>query len=330
MKIAIYGAGSCGCYLGGLLNLADNHVSLICRAPIKAAIEDAKGIRLTDYDGQDIRVMPSALLTQLDDSHYDIVLVTLKCHQLMSAIDDLATLAKRGATLLFMQNGLGSLDAIRQHLVADSTLQGIVPFNILSKGNAHFHRGTQGKLILQHHDTTVILRTQLDSLGFDCLLSYDMRPAIYGKLLMNLNNALNAIADIPLKTQLQDRRYRLILAAAMKEWLTIAKAQGVKLLPYTAVSPTLLPRLLALPNWLFARLASAMLAIDPEARSSMWEDLQEGRQTEISYLNGAVVSIAQQGQHTAPINEGICRLLAAKERGECVSTEDLFRLTQLN
>ena len=69
-----------------------------------------------------------------------------------------------------------------------------------------------------------------------------------------------------------------------------------------------------------------MIAIDPEARSSMWEDIQAGRKTEIEFLNSAVADLAQETKIPAPINHGISQLVTAKERGEDVKLEQLFAL----
>jgi 2-dehydropantoate 2-reductase len=73
--------------------------------------------------------------------------------------------------------------------------------------------------------------------------------------------------------------------------------------------------LLRLPNWLFTRVAAQMLRIDPEARSSMWEDLQAGRRTEIDYLNGAVVALAASLGRTAPANQQLVTLVRQAENG---------------
>jgi len=59
---------------------------------------------------------------------------------------------------------------------------------------------------------------------------------------------------------------------------------------------------LALPDWLFFRVAAAMLRIDPEARSSMWEDLERGRTTEVDFINGEVVRLAREVGVEAPYN----------------------------
>lgn len=48
----------------------------------------------------------------------------------------------------------------------------------------------------------------------------------------------------------------------------------------------------------------------------MWEDLQAGRRTEIDYLNGAVISLAQSIGRTAPANERIVELIRRAEIGK--------------
>src|SRR3989344_4793880 len=70
------------------------------------------------------------------------------------------------------------------------------------------------------------------------------------------------------------------------EVLRVMARAGIAPAQVTAVSPTLLPHVLRLPNWLFTRLAKRMLQIDAKARSSMWDDLEAGRVTEIDALSG--------------------------------------------
>jgi 2-dehydropantoate 2-reductase len=324
MQLAIYGAGSTGCYLGGLLQLCGHDVSLICRQRIRDSIIEAGGISLTDYTGQNEKVMPTGLITQLADETFDAVFVTLKCHQLEAAVADLKRLAEDGAQLFFMQNGLDSLDTVQYQLPNNALWQGITPFNILSMDNARFHRGTEGAFVLHRTSITEQLAEQLGAIGFPCELHRDMKPLIYGKLLLNLNNALNAVADQPIKTQLENRKLRRLYAAAQREWLQVATAEGVELGQFTAVKPAWMPIILSLPNWLFLRLAKAMLDIDPHARSSMWEDISMGRKTEIEFLNEAVVKRAEKLGLDTPVNRKISALIHNLERGDSVTLEQLY------
>lgn len=326
MRLAIYGAGSTGCYLGGLLKLCGHDVSLICRERIRNAIVEAEGITLRDFTGQNVKVMPDSLITTLDTECFDAVFVTLKCYQLESALPDLKKLAERGCECIFMQNGLGSFEQARQSLPPEACKQGITPFNVLSLPGAVFHRGTAGSLIFEESSVSRLVAPQLEKLGFETQLFRDMRPVVYGKLLLNLNNALNAIADVPIKQQLEDRRLRTVLGRAQEEWLQVAQHEQVKLERFTKVAPKRLPFILKLPNWLFLRLAKSMLEIDPQARSSMWEDIQAQRKTEIEYLNLAVATKAKTLGLRAPVNQGISELILKKEQGQTTRLEDLYAL----
>jgi 2-dehydropantoate 2-reductase len=73
------------------------------------------------------------------------------------------------------------------------------------------------------------------------------------------------------------------------------------------------PRILRLPNWLFRRVAASMLAIDPEARSSMWEDLERRRPTEIDHLQGAILRLAGKADVRVPLTKRIVRLVKEAE-----------------
>jgi 2-dehydropantoate 2-reductase len=73
------------------------------------------------------------------------------------------------------------------------------------------------------------------------------------------------------------------------------------------------PRLLATPDAVFARLGGKMLAMDPLARSSMSDDLAAGRTTEVDWINGEVVHLAERLGQRAPINAQLCAMVHAAE-----------------
>jgi len=145
--------------------------------------------------------------------------------------------------------------------------------------------------------------------GLATMLPPDIRAVQWGKLLLNLNNPVNALSDLPLRQELLDRDCRRVFAALQTEALRVMARAGITPAQVTAVSPTLLPHVLRLPNWLFTRLAKRMLQIDATARSSMWDDLEAGRVTEIDALSGAVVRLAAQHGIAAPLNARMCELL---------------------
>jgi 2-dehydropantoate 2-reductase len=139
-------------------------------------------------------------------------------------------------------------------------------------------------------------------------------PVQWAKLLLNLNNAINALSNRPLKEELSQHAYRLCLAMAQKEALALLKRAGIRPAKVTLLPASWIPRVLGVPDVLFERLGRTMLTIDPLARSSMSDDLAMGRTTEIDWINGEVVRLAQRLEQTAPVNERL--LVREAERSE--------------
>jgi hypothetical protein len=82
----------------------------------------------------------------------------------------------------------------------------------------------------------------------------------------------------------------------------------------TPIPMNWMPHLLRLPDAVFAMLLGRTMKIDPEARSSMWEDLQRGRRTEIDYLQGVIVEIAERRRLSVPLSHEKARRSSLRTR----------------
>ena len=135
----------------------------------------------------------------------------------------------------------------------------------------------------------------------------------WGKLLLNLNNALNALSDLPLQAQLQQRAWRLLFADQMAEGLAVLRAAGISPIATAAMPSWLTPHVLRLPDSLFGVILRRVMKIDADARSSMWEDLQRGRPTEVDYLQGVVVQSANRLGVETPLSRRVIDLVKLAE-----------------
>jgi len=319
MEIVIFGAGSIGCYLGAVLTKQKVDVTLVGRERLKNTIEQQGGIRISDYQGHSDHVPDVQYTTDPSVlSNANVVLVTLKCTAVAEGRKVLAHFCRDDAIIVCLQNGVGSEQLVQESLPANQVLAGIVPFNVLENDGA-FHRGTEGGLYLPNLPVLKPIQDALIAYGVPCEFPNDMNAVIWGKLLLNLNNAINAFADIPLKQQLSQRGYRALLSACQKELLRYCAAKQIKLAKLTAVPPSWLPAILNLPDWLFQLVAKKMLDIDPLARSSMWEDVQSGKETEIQFLNAKVAELAGSVGIPAPANKLVTELLEVRRSGESIT-----------
>jgi 2-dehydropantoate 2-reductase len=294
-------------------------VTLFLR-PALSSIIATHGLRISDLDGLDRAVAASAIRLATDPeaafAGADIILVTVKSRDTALMAGLIAEHAASGCTIISLQNGVGNVDLLLQRLGGMARIvAGMVPFNVVqthgSGEQARFHRATSGTIVIGAG--VVGLREALDVKGAAVREHPDMPSVLWAKLLLNLNNALNALSGLPLATQIADRRWRLLFARQIDEALAALKAAGIKPAKIEGVAPSMIPRILRLPDWLFRRVAGRMLAIDPEARSSMWEDLNRRRPTEIDYLQGAVLGLAGKNRIPAPTTEAIVRLVRQAE-----------------
>lgn len=278
----------------------------------------AYGLTAQDLDGACYQVASPAVYTEFEVLRTaQLVLVTVKALDLETLLPQLAQYLSADCVVVAMQNGV-AIAPLYQQFLSQTVLRAIVPFNVIKISPGFYARTTGANMIWQQTKDPRILAVlaQLQRLQVCSKQLESVKAAEFGKLLLNLNNAINALTDIPLQQQLLQRPYRLLLAAAMMELLDLCRRLQIKSYSFTVMPNRYLPLLLRSPDWLFKRLAKKMLAISPDARSSMWDDIQAGKATEIDFLNGAVVTLAQQLQLDAPVNRLLVQLVKRKEQGE--------------
>ena len=318
-QFVIAGAGSIGCYVGGCLALSGCNVVFLARPRI-ASILHRHGLNVTDLEGRS-RALEPTRLTVTDDPQAalrdaSVVLVTVKS----AATEEMAGLVDRyapqDATVISLQNGVENAGRLQAAMQTHRTiLAGMVAFNVVmddsGEGALSVHRATEGDVLIQ--DSAGQPAKLLSCDGLPVKSSSEIGAVLWGKLLLNLNNAINALSDLPLATQLGDRSWRRLLATQMDEALRVMEVHNIRPAKLAAVAPSLLPTILRLPNWLFQRLARRMLAIDPKARSSMWEDLVRRRITEIDEFQGAIIRLGLASGTPTPVSTRIVNAIRDAE-----------------
>jgi 2-dehydropantoate 2-reductase len=292
---------------------AGRRVALLARPRVIEEIE-ANGLRLTSFEGFDRRIASNQLTLSEDPSilrDTGVVLVTVKSADTAEIADVIAQHAPADAVIVSLQNGVGNVSLLRQRLPGRRVLAGMVPFNVIAPGAGRFHRATSGDIVIEQDDAGTA--NQLSVPGLKLRPSSDMTGVQWGKLLVNLNNALNALADLPLRRQLAQRPWRRLFADQMVEGLAAMRAEGIKPVSPTPIPAGWMPPLLRLPDMIFEAMLGRTMKIDPEARSSMWEDLQRGRRTEIDYLQGVITEIAARRGLDAPLSRRIVELIRKAE-----------------
>jgi 2-dehydropantoate 2-reductase len=313
LKLAVFGAGAIGCYVGGRLAASGLDVAFVARQRLSDEMSE-HGLRLRDLGG-DAATLPKERVKVATDASgladRDIALCCVKSGQTREAGTALAAVLPQGAIVISLQNGVRNADVLREALPRRIVLAGIVGFNVVHLGPGEFFRATTGPIVIEAAPDRRLaaLVERLAACGFEAGLSHDIAAQQWAKLIVNLGNAVSALSGASTRDMLLSATCRRILAALIEEALGVLDTAGITLAKLGPLPPRLFPFLLRLPTPLFRVAARAQLKVDPEARSSMHDDLARRRVTEVDYLNGEIVRLAGQHGRDAPLNRRIVALV---------------------
>ena len=320
MKIAVVGAGAIGGYLGARLSLAGEDVTFIARNRNLAAI-NAHGFRLILEDGsqQDARAV-RAVQDMADAGPQDVVLLTLKAHQLRDVLPQLRTLFRPDTVVVTMINGVPwwyfhkLAGPFEGRAVASVDPDGLIAASIeperiigsvvypaaelLEPGVVRVIEGN--RFTLGEPDGSRSARVEALSIammraGFKSPVAKDIRAEIWIKLWGNLSfNPISALTHATLVDICRFPVARELAANMMREAQSVAESLGVKF-----------------KITLEQRIAGAE-AVGAH-KTSMLQDVEHGRALELEALVGGVIELGRITGTATPTISAIyaaARLLA--------------------
>jgi len=318
LHIGVMGAGAIGGYVGARLAAKGaTEVTLIGRKALADTIA-RHGVTLRELD-HDAHVDPAMVRIEEDVhalSSCDVVFCCVKSGATAETAKILANVLEPTTVVVSLQNGLRNPEVLSAALPRNPVLPAVVDFNVIICEGAVFHRTTSGSLIIE---TRAEGQDQpwVDALRAAGLEVEEVRPIApeqWTKLLLNLNNAVSALSGAPTRDMILSRPYRRVIATLINEGLDVLHEAGIRTANFHGVPLRVMAFILKLPTPIVRMVIRAQLRIDPEARTSMWTDLERGRPTEVDFLNGEIVRLADQHGIAAPINRRIAELVHEAER----------------
>ena len=286
-----------------------------------ALVETRGGLRAIDLDGQTYHPRPDLLVTadQGELRAVEVCLLAVKSQDNGAAVRALAPVLAPSALVVCFQNGLGNAESLRDAGLGRTAVDAIITYNVVREEQATFRQATSGSLLIgaspRGEQAIGELRRAFSQAGLPLALRPDIAAVAAGKLLVNLGNGLSAATGLPTAAALRSPAFRRCFSACVREGLRVFAAARMPVAAVDRLHPAMMARLMGLPESVFSRLASLLVRVDPEARSSTLQDLDRDRTTEIDQLNGAIVALAARHHTEAPRNrwvtEAVHRLEAA-------------------
>ncbi len=300
MRVGVVGAGAIGGYLGGLLAAAGDEVTLIARGPNLAAIQ-ARGMTVVLEDGREV-VAPGIRATERmrDAGPQDVVLLTVKAHQVAPIAGELGHLCHPDTSIVTMQNGIpwwyfqrhggpydgtpvraADPDGAIARAVDPARLIGSVVYpaaTLAAPGVVHVVEGrrfTLGELDGATTPRVEAISARLVAAGFKAPITADIRGEIWLKLWGNLSfNPISALTHATLAGLLRFPLTRELCVHMMEEAQAVAARLDVQI---------------RLP--IERRIAGAEKV--GEHKTSMLQDVEAGKPLEIEALVGAVAELGR-------------------------------------
>lgn len=297
------GAGAMGCLYGGHLAEAGVDVSLmdVWREHVDAI--NAKGLHMTGVSGDRVVHVPATIDPETV-GEIDLMLLFVKSYDTAQAMRDSGPLIGGDTCVLTLQNGLGNLEAITEVVGAGRVLGGTTSHGSTLVGPGEIRHAGVGPTVIGTLDggSRSMAETAADMFNGASLqtrVSGDVRGDIWGKVLVNLGiNALTALTGLRNGQLLEIPELRLLMRLAVEEGMMVAEADGVDLSIIDHVAHVY-------------EVAEATGA----NRSSMLQDVDRGRRTEIDALNGAVVGLGEKLGVETPVNRALTSLVKGLEHG---------------
>ncbi len=284
-----------GSFFGGLLSTRQD-VLLVGRAAHMEAVRD-HGLKIS---GKTVRLARPQASTRVPASaHPELVLVATKAYDTAAAMTQLRRFA-RSATFLTLQNGIDNPDVIARtaaRVIAGTTAHGVTFLGPGEVRHAGLGDTTIGGWKGVGRDDVVLVRDMFEEAGIRTRISGDVRRELWSKLVVNVSiNPIAALAGVPNGRLVRDKHLAALLESVGREAVAVARADGILLDADEAVRRS--------------RLVAKRTAGN---RSSMLQDLDLHRRTEIEAIAGAILRSAERTGTDAPSVRALHALVRARE-----------------
>ena len=321
MKIAIIGAGAIGGYVGVKLALAGEELTFIVRGANLRAIRSA-GMKLVMHDGSEHVASNVRATDNYDEAGIqDVVIVALKAHQLDAVADDIGKLVGPDTVIVTMQNGIpywyfhkhgGALEG-RQVTSVDPTgaLAQKVPVGqvigcvvypaseLIAPGVVRHIEGDRfplGELDGSSSERVERVSAAMVNAGFKAPVLDNIRSEIWLKLWGNLTfNPISALSHSTLVDICQYPLTRELAVQMMQEAQAVANKLGIEF-----------------RVTLDKRIAGAEKV--GKHKTSMLQDIEAGRGSEVDALVGAVVELGRLTDTPTPHIDTVYALVKLLDR----------------
>lgn len=297
-NVSIIGAGAVGAALGSVLNEnLKERFSYIANGKREIRIR-SNGVLVNGN-----RFYP-VVTSESDRRKIDLVILCVKNYDLESAIADLRTVVDEHTILLPLLNGVTAVDRVKTAFPQNAVLYGIImrtdanrtDENVTYKTLGEIQFGTKKNISMQ--EETKALKSFFERAGINAKEYDDMEYMLWRKWLVNVgSNQVSVLTEAKFKYFGEFEEIIHLMRDAMQEIVEISKKKGIGLTEKDR-----------------EEIEEILINYPPEKRTSMLQDLEARRRTEIDYFAGTVIKLGKEVGVPTPVNQTLYYAIKAREK----------------
>jgi 2-dehydropantoate 2-reductase len=295
------GSGSIGSLYGAFLSrFEDTEVILVGRNPHISAIQ-SKGLKIKGVLGDHVFKL-KAMKDASEVDKADLVIVTTKTYDTLTAAQSAKHLIDAGASVLLIQNGLGTEELVAKDLNTTKVLRATTcmgalrtsPGVVTATGCGLTEIGSRYP---ENYELVEKLSKMMKDVGFEVRTSKNIEGVVWTKTLVNCGiNPVGALTGLSNGEVYRNKALRGLIVRLVKEAVQVVEALGIEL---TTEDPV--------------RYALGTAKATGDNINSMLQDLRAGKRTEIDAITGEVIRLAKLHGIETPSSEAVYALVKALE-----------------
>ena len=306
MKILVFGAGAIGSFIGGMLS-QKNDVTLIGRKPHLDEI-NRSGLSVTGHTElvfypRTAENVESYIRQEGAGTKPDLVIVTVKSYNTHVAIQALQPILDEKVMIMSLQNGLTNLETIKNYYRRSRVIGGVISHGVIFQKPGRIKHAGEGEIILGgfgrlEREDLKSVADAFNSSGLSTITTDNILGELWVKAAVNASiNPLTAIIGRRNGALLETQEFTKLVENICNEVVTVGRAAGIRLPQCDMINKT-----------------KTVIRLTSENKSSMLQDIERNRPTEIDSINGAIVNVGKKYGVESPVNETLTIMIKGLEQ----------------
>lgn len=310
MRILVFGAGAMGSLVGGLLAQA-NDVTFIGRHAHMEAIRKS-GLEISGKTQLKLPLKKIIAYETVEPLKKgcgppELIMVTVKSYDTLNIIPDLKQIVGPDTLLFSLQNGLDNEEQLRSAFPKNVVIGATICHGVTHEQPGKVYHAGFGDTVVgsfEQENLTISeeISKMITSAGIETMVTDNILGELWAKVAINASiNPLTAITGLKNGWLLHEPSLEELLEKTCNEVIAVSKKIGVDM-PYGPNGEDILTR------------TKKVVERTADNKSSMLQDIEKGRRTEIDSINGAVVRVGEKYGVDTPINKILTTLIKAREQ----------------